>query len=125
MVGLAVLGIVMLGSYRVIISMVRLRKAAHNHYAAAVMANNRIERAKNTSFHDLPLLAEDQVPVNDLGVPDSEGGFRRTTVVVRPHDGDDRLARVTVTVEVPRLLRTDGQRPAESVSTLLTEYVEP
>jgi hypothetical protein len=125
MLALTILGVVMVGSYRAIISLVRLRKSAHNHYVAVVMANNRVERAKNASFSDLPLLAEDRVPVNELGAPDSNGPFHRSTVITTGHGGDARLTRVVVTVEVPLLSRRDGQRPAESVSTLLTEYIEP
>lgn len=125
LVALAVLGVVMVGCYHVIASLTRLRQATRNHYLAVVIANNRIERAKAVSFSDLSLLAEDRVPIAMSGAPDPDGPFHRTTTVQTNYNNDARLACVTVTVEPPRLRRQDKQRPAESVSTLLTEYLEP
>ncbi len=125
LVALLVLAVVMVGGYRIIVAMARLRQSVHNHYSAVVIANNRIERAKNMSFSDLNLLAEDKVPITAAGVPDANGPFTRTTVVEPNYGGNPRITRIEVTVEVPRLLRRDGRRPSESVSTLLTEYLEP
>lgn len=121
---IAILTSVMAGGCRLIASIVRLRTASHNHYTATLIANNRIERAKHISLSELPLLAEKEVAVNSLGVPQSDGRYRRSTVVQPGHDGDARVTLIQVTVQTPILLRAGQQRPSESVSTLLTEYVE-
>ena len=124
LVALFLLVFVMAGVYRVMNMSARLRMAAHSHYLAVIIANNRIERAKNVGFSELPFMAEDSVRVNDLGIPDPEGHFRRTTEVRMDFEGNPRLALMTVTVEPPPSTR-GGARAAESVTTLLTEYVEP
>ena len=125
LVALTVLAAVMVGTYRLIVVLARLRQSAHNHYTAVVIANNRIERARNTIFADLPLLAEERVPVAASGAPSADGPFFRTTRIQTNYGGNPKLVRVIVTVEVPRLLRRDEARPSETLTTLLTEYVEP
>lgn len=125
LVALTVLAAVMVGTYRLIVVLARLRQSTHNHYTAVVIANNRIERARNTLFSDLPLLAEERVPVAASGAPSADGPFFRTTRVETNYGNNPKLTRVTVTVEVPRLLRRDDARPSETLTTLLTEYVEP
>lgn len=120
----SILTAVMAGGCRLIASIVRLRTASHNHYTATLIANNRIERAKNVSLSELPLLAENRVAVNAFGVPQSNGRFHRSTVVQTGHGGDDKVTLIRVNVETPIILRAGQQRPSESVSTLLTEYVE-
>lgn len=123
---LAILGMVMAGVCRVLISSARTRWAAHNMYVAVIIANNRIERAKNMSADELGLLAERETPVDALGAPDPDGPFTRTTSITRGHRGDARVTRIDVTVHAPplRFLR-NAPRPSESVSTLLTEYLDP
>lgn len=120
---ISLLAVAMAGVYRVLESAFRLRRAAHHHYLAVVIANNRIERAKSVDFNMLPLLGEDRVPVNDQGVPEPDGPFHRTTEVATGYEGNPRLARVRVTVETPPMRRHRRVPVTESVSTLLTEYV--
>ncbi|MDZ4199262.1 MAG: prepilin-type N-terminal cleavage/methylation domain-containing protein [Kiritimatiellia bacterium] len=123
---MAILGLALTGFYRVLIQSARTRQAAHHHYVAVIIANNRIERAKNLRFEDLPLLAESQVAVDQLGSPDTAGTFLRSTVVAPNQGGDPRVTRLTVTVRAPSMRRDgSGTRPSESVSTLLTEYLVP
>lgn len=124
LVALFLLAFVMAGVYRAMTMSARLRITAHGHYLALIIANNRIERAKNVGFAELPFLAEDGVRVNDQGVPDAAGQFRRTTEVRMDHGGNPRLAWMRVTVDLPSARRGAG-RVSESVTSLLTEYFEP
>lgn len=123
-ISLSLLVVVMAGVYRSLESAFRLRRASHQHYLAVVIANNRIERAKNVAFDDLGLLDEERLPVTAQGVPEPDGLFRRTTVVEPDFDGNTSLARVTVTVEVPPARHRRHRRVpvSETVSTLLTDY---
>lgn len=120
---LSLLAASMAGVYRLLDSAFRLRRAAHHHYLAVVIAKNRIERAKSIDFTMLALLAEDRVRVNDQGVVDPDGLFRRTTEVATTFEENVRLVRLRVTVETPPRRRHQGAPVTESVSTLLTEYV--
>ncbi len=125
-VALAILGIAMLGAYSVVTMSTQTRENAHNHYVATVIANNRIERAKNLTFDGISALAEDRIAVNELGAPDAEGAYRRTTRIDTSWDGDPMVTRIAVEVEVPQLLRNPTRSPdSVLVSTLLTDYLEP
>lgn len=48
---------------------------------ACDIAKNRLEHLRSLSYEDVPLMAEDTLPVNESGVPDPDGQFRRTTTV--------------------------------------------
>lgn len=126
MVAAALLGVAMAAFFQVTSMTRRSRKNAHNHFVAVTMANNRIERAKHMRLSELPLLRESDVQVNSLGSPDPDGTFLRSTTIETNQNEDAHLVRITVTVQPP-LLRANTQdpRPSESVSTLLTEYLDP
>jgi len=127
MVASLILALAMGGFYQVISMTSRTRKKAYNQYIAVVMANNRIERAKNMRMADLPMLAETDTTVDPLGVPDPNGTFVRSTQILPNQNGDARLTRIIVTVQPPLFSRGPvlDPRPSETVSTLLTEYLEP
>lgn len=56
---------------------------ARDHYVAATICQERIERARAIPYSDLPLMADDGVSVDDFGNPGAPGGrFRRTTTVL-------------------------------------------
>lgn len=122
-VSLIVLAVVMAGAYQVITVAARLRHSARNHYIAVVMANNRIERAKNFEYKDLSLLAESNVVLDEDGAGDPNGWFRRTTTVNT--NFASRLTELTVTVQIRDRATKEFKTQAETVTTLLTEYVVP
>ena len=65
---------------------------------ATEIANNRIADLQNFTYDDLTAMAENNVRVNDLGTPDSDGIYRRTTTI-----GNEayHCRQVTVTVTAP------------------------
>jgi len=124
-VAMFILAIGMVGVYRVMLMAMQSRQAAQFHYTAAVIANNRIEFAKNLPFGFLGLLVETDVAVDDLGIIDASGNYRRSTVLETPYLGDPDLARVAVTVQSPQFIRSRTDRLAVTVSTILTTYNSP
>ncbi len=125
MIAVTVLGLAMAGAYRIINMSTQARLDAHNFYIATVIANNRIERAKNMLYTDLPLMAEATNRVDEVGAPNPQGQYRRFTEVESDWDGDPRVTRVAVSVITPPTLRVPTNRTARiTVSTLLTEYLE-
>ena len=125
MVAIVILGMVMGGFFKVTTMARRTRKLAQSHYAAVIIANNRIERAKQAEFDDLYLLEETETVVNEMGTPDPDGAFLRSTAVHANYDGDPLLKRIVVSVEPPSILGAAAPRSTEVVSTVLTDYLEP
>ena len=125
-VAMAILALAMAGIYRVMTVSMQARQVSQNHYVATVMANNRIERAKNLTYGNLSLLEETDRPVDELGAPDLAGRYLRTTEIEPDYGGETNVTRVTVTVVPPSPnRRSDEGLPPVSVSTLLTTYLEP
>jgi prepilin-type N-terminal cleavage/methylation domain-containing protein len=122
-IAIVLLGMAMAGVYRMITVGMNTRKYVHSHYVATVIANNRIERAKNLVFGELPLLTEQGVTIDELGAPDTEGVFRRFTTITTNWDGDPRVSRITVMVQFPNPLDRNGQPGSNEVSTLITEFL--
>lgn len=125
LIAVGLLGMMMAGFYAVISASTRTRIMAHNQYVAVTIANNRIERAKHMRIEELPLLVESGTPVNNLGSPDPDGPFKRTTTITPNQNGDPLVTRISVTVQAPRVRRGTTTGLTETVSTLLTEYLEP
>ncbi len=125
MVAILLLGVVMGGFFHVASMSRRSRKLAHDHYTAVLIANNRIVRAASMPLQDVLLFEENGTMVNELGVLDPNGAFLRTTVVAGNYNGDPLLTRITVSVQPPSIRGGLAARSTESVSTVLTDYLEP
>lgn len=123
-VAMGLLALVLAGSFGLITGAMRVRQASHDYYAAILIANNRLERAKSVTFDNIPLLAETEVKVDEIGTPVLDGRFLRTTEVEANWNGTPTLTRVSVTVRPPAQ-GSQGTRATASVSTLITEYLEP
>lgn len=120
------LAMVLGGAYTLIVRTYTVSRVARDHYVASNLAKNRIERAHNFRYSDLPLLAESKVMVDDNGSGDTEGHFRRTTRVntsfVDPITGATNT-EVSVAVDV-RNIRTgsfDLPEQCESNACLFAE----
>lgn len=122
-VTLVLIAMVMGGAYLVLARASELSRAARNHYVAATLCKNRLERARNFDYEDLHLLAEYDLVVDDNGAPSSRGMFARTTTVntnVAPG-----LTEVKVTVKIKNKKTGQFGPGKEELSTLFTEYLAP
>jgi len=81
MIGATILLIFMTGSYKVVTQMMWVNQTARDHFVAANLAFNRLERIRNATAVDAGLMAEYQVVMTANGVPFSSGNFRRNTTV--------------------------------------------
>ena len=120
---IVMLMMVMAGAYKIITSTASLNRVVRNHYVAANLAKNRLERARNFPYPDLPLLAENLVLVNDNGVPAADGRFRRTTAVNTNYGPG--VTALTVTVGIKNLRSGNFNTETESISSLYTEFLSP
>jgi prepilin-type N-terminal cleavage/methylation domain-containing protein len=120
-IALVILVAVMAGTYQAISFSARSRAVTRARYIAVVLANNRIERAKNFKYADLSLLAESDVVVDGSGSSDPDGQFRRTTVI-NPNFANN-VTEIIATVQIRKQDGTFADDRAETVRTLLTRYV--
>lgn len=122
-VTLVLMAMVMGGAYLVISRAAQLSRTARNHYVAATLCKNRLERARNFDYQDLHLMAEYDLVVDDNGTPSSLGQFARTTEVntnVAPG-----LTEVKVIVKIKNKKTGMFGPGKEELSTLFTEYLAP
>ena len=124
LVALAILGISIGGAYRLLISAMRTRTLMQDQYIATVLANNRVESAKNAPFESLITFRELNSAVDEMGLLDAGGDYTRSTTVQTSWSGNPRVTRVEVMVQAPALPGV-SQGPRVRVATLLTEYEEP
>jgi Tfp pilus assembly protein PilV len=82
----------------VILQSMSMAKRGEYAYTAYNMAKSRLETLKSMSFADLSSAAETDTRLDNDGVPDVDGDFRRSTAVTTSYTGDSNLASATVTV---------------------------
>lgn len=116
MVASAIFTIAAVGFARAYVTAIRTQTMAKNHYRATCIARNRIERARGTEFASMPMLAETDRRVNELGSADSTGGYLRTTTV--DTNLPPNAVSVTVSVKYPDRMTVVSTTPI-TVSTLI------
>ena len=102
------------------ISAMRSQQLACDYYTAMTIARNRIQRAKTFEYSSLPLMSENQVPVDGDGNITTTGIYRRTTIVSAYTNGTPNLYKVTIQVNYIGARRSQSEKPVE-LSTLVTE----
>ncbi len=93
-------------AYRVILQTADALEAARRYGEAVALGWNRMERARHVGFDNIDDLAEPRpgTVVDARGVPDIDGGFRRSTSVTTMTNG---LVMKHISVDVwPRNRRT-------------------
>lgn len=120
----ALLVMVIGGSYKVVGSSQSLIYSARNHYVAINIARARLERVRNFAYDQLFSLGENNIVVNDSGVPSSDGYFRRTTVI-STNGQPAGLTRIDVTTEIRNTKTLNFTGEHESLATFATEYLTP
>ena len=120
-VAMVLLAVVMGGAYSLISQSAVMARIARNHYVAVTLAQNRLERARNFAYDDLPLLAENAVVCDENGSPAPLGSFRRTTAIDSTYTTN--TTEIVVTVEI-KSLRSGNFDRQEQVASVFTEYLE-
>jgi len=132
-VTLMLLAMIMAGAIKLISVATRVTQAARHRYVAATLAKNRLERARNFQYGDLPLLAENAVVVDDNGVPNLNGWFSRSTQVDTNYitvAGGSSVTntKVTTTVKIKNVFTgqfSSGSNTDEKVESIFTSYYVP
>ena len=120
-ISLVLVVLVLGGSYAMISQSTRGIYAARNHYVAINISRARLERVRNFTYDQLITLTETNVVVNDSGIPQSEGYFRRTTLVNTNYQAG--LTKVEVITDIRDSKTLSFRGDYESVASLFTEYL--
>lgn len=125
-ISMAILVLVIAGSYKLVSGSQALIYAARNHYVAINISRARLERVRNFGYDQLISLAESKIEVDDSGVPSSGGYFRRTTLVTT--NFMPGLTKVEVQTEIRNtkslsFVEVNGVAENESLATFATEYL--
>jgi len=81
MVASLILGLFMVGCYKMITGALWMNQAARDHYVAVNLADSRLERARNLQYASYAQLAETQLVMVADGTPSVTGPYRRSTSV--------------------------------------------
>jgi hypothetical protein len=109
------------GSYSLVTRSQSLIYAARNHYVAVNIARARLERSRDFAYDQLSTLTETNIVVNDSGVPNSTGYFRRSTTVITNYQPG--LTKIEVRTDIRNSKTLEFKDDNESVASLFTEYL--
>jgi len=115
------------GAFLVIRQSCMLVRSSRNQYVATSLCDNRLERARTLSYNSLWELAENQMIVNENGVPDPNAQFRRTTAVNTNYvttavDATVTNTQITVTVEIHDMTTGNYSGQQEQMSDIFANY---
>lgn len=120
-VAVAILSIVVGGVAWMVIMVRNVSDQARDHYIAANIAKNHIERARIIEYDVLEDFEAADVVVDEGGTPDSSGRFRMTTSVSQVNSN---LKEVAVSVEIRNRVTVDFEGEEEQMSTFLSKFTE-
>lgn len=120
-VAVTILGFCITGFALLVAMSKEISDQARNHYVAANLAKNRVESARILKFSQLIYLKESQVIVNDSGLADPSGDFRRTTTVTPK---STNLAEIVVFVAVRDRVSWKFGTEQEEVRSYVADFLE-
>lgn len=122
LVALGIFSVYSAGACKLILSHRKVSDMARAHYTAANLAKNRLEIVRTFEFDQIPAFKESQVVIDESGMPNSVGNYRRSTMI---NSISGNLHDVVVTVDI-RNRETLQFTPAhETVRTFVAHYLEP
>lgn len=121
-VAICIFGIAIAGMCALVVSARELSNRARLHYTAINIAKNRLEKARTLNFSMLDLFQENGVVVDYNGNPDSNGAFKRSTVI---SNVATNLVEITITVDIRNRVTLEFAGENEILHSYLTEYVVP
>ena len=125
LIALAIFAIFIAGAGRVILAHRKLTDKARMHYIAVNIAKNQIEQVRNmrrSDYDQISSMEEIDIPVDEDGVPDTSGVYRRTTTISTTSVPDLHDVEVTVEMMNPITLQFEGEE--EQVKSFMAKLLE-
>ncbi len=120
MAAILIFGLVLASTLEVCAKSMVMGKRSELSFSAYSLAKSHIETLKSLPFSNLTSAAETDAVINETGVPDVDGIFKRNTAISANYENDSNLVQVTVTVDY----QVKGQfanKPA-SLSAVVFQY---
>ena len=122
LVALTIFALFTTGACKLLMSHRQVSDMARAHYTAINIAKNRLELVRTFDFDQVDEFIESNVIVDESGLPDVNGYYRRSTEI---DNVSSNLLELTVTVDI-RNRRTLQFNPAnQSLSTYFAKYLPP
>ncbi len=122
LVSTALLGMVFAGAFALITQASGMMRRTRNHYVATTLCLARLERAKDFDYNLLSFLEESDLVLNQDGIPDEAGYYRRHTEISTdtPLEG---TTTIQVRVEVRNLKSQQFDGAFEEMTAAYTTYL--
>lgn len=121
MVSMSLIAIIAGAVLALLIQNMKMGQTIDYNYVAVNIAKSRIDRIRelrrDKGVSNLYTAAENNITVNRNGLPDSNGDFKRTTVITTNFGGNSNLTKVEVTVTYAGT--------GNNVSVILTSLLSP
>ena len=121
LVALGLFAMFVAGMAGIVVMSRQVTDQARSHYQAINIAKNRLETTRTFGFDEVGLFEEDEVRIDVDGSPDSDGRFRRTTVIsnITP-----QLVQVMISVEMLDRISLEFEGEEEVLRSRIADYME-
>ena len=123
LIAILLLGVAFGGSFALISQATAIMRRTRNHYVATTLCLARLERARDFDYNLLSFLGEAGTVVNQEGVPDADGFYRRHTDVYVDSPRDS-VTTVEVRVDIRDMKTLQFESAFEEMSAAFTTYLE-
>ena len=120
LMAIAIFAVFVTGTCKLLVSHRQLLDLSRDRYTAANIAKNRMELVRTFDFDQIPKLNESTLRVDDSGIPDNAGHFRRTTTVTSV---SSNLCELVVTVEIQNRKTLAFSGVDETVTTYVAKHL--
>jgi len=122
-IALAVFSIFVVGAMRLLLMADEASGSGRDHYIAANIGKNRIERCRAFDIEQIWSFEESDTLVDVNGQPTTEGNYRRTTII--SDAAPTNVMKIIVEVEIRDRDTWGFDGAVETVATYLTEMKGP
>ena len=120
-----IISLVMVSIVLIFVQTVDISKRIDYEYTATNLAKNRLERARTlittSGFDFLSDLGETDTVIDEDGAADTEGDFKRSTLVSTNYSGDARQTYIATSV----IYKYKNEWRGNAVTTMVTIFTNP
>jgi len=120
LVALGIFALFITGSVKLLMAHRELGDMARAHYTAINIAKNRMEVMRTLGFGQADDFLEEKMLVDASGLPDAEGGYRRTTQISAV---SSNLVEIAITVEIRDRKTLGFKGRNEHLTTYFADYL--
>lgn len=120
MMALAIFAVFTTGTCKLLTANRKILDMARDHYIAANLAKDRMELTRTFAFDQIPELAENQLRIDDSGIPSTTGHFRRTTDITTINSN---LYQLAITVDIQNRKTLQFAPAQQTISTYVSKHL--